>query len=65
MFTDKLTLFWIVCIAGIFGESDVQLNIEDIPYCEEILKTKKKKCPLCGVGDIVEVSNQNADITCF
>ena len=40
-------------------------GIDQICYSGEILKTEKKKCVVCGVGDIVKVSNKNMDLLVF
>ena len=36
-----------------------------VSFSEGILKTNKRKCEICGVGDVVKVRNTNSDILVF
>ena len=46
-------------------DGDDSFHLESLPFSDEVLKTKKKKCDICGVGDIVKASNENSDILMY
>ena len=68
MYRTILLLLRIFVVVDIFPDDhdkEETINLEAIAYSEEVLKTNKKKCVVCGVGDVVEVPNQKSDILIF
>ena len=55
-------------VVDIFQDEDDKedvMSLEAMSYSEEVLKTNRKKCIICGVGDVVKVANKNLDILVF
>ena len=68
MFRSILLLLRIFVLVDIFPDDhddNDAINLEAIAFSEGILKSNKRKCVVCGVGDVVNVRNTNSDILVF
>ena len=66
MYSSVLFLLRFLAVVNILDEEvDDDVGIDQICYLGEVLKTEKRKCVVCGVGDIVKVANKNMDLLVF
>ena len=68
MYSSILFLLRMLVVIDIFQDEEDEdhvTNLEAVSFSEEVLKTTKKKCVVCGVGDVVKVPSKNFDILVF
>ena len=68
MYSSILFLLRMCVVVDIFQDDEDKeniINLEAICYSDEVLKTDKKKCVVCGVGDVMKVPNKNYDMLVF
>ena len=65
MYSSILFLLRMLVVIDIFQDEEDKehvINLEALSYSDEVLKTDRKKCVVCGVGDVVRVPTKNFDI---
>ena len=70
MYLSILLLLRVLAVVDIFDDDadankDDEIGMEAVAYSGETLKTSKKKCVVCKVGEIVKVPNNNLDTLVF
>ena len=65
MYSSILFLLRMLVVIDIFQDEEDKehvINLEAMSYTDEVLKTDRKKCVVCGVGDVVRVPTKNFDV---
>ena len=68
MYSIILFLLRMCVVVDIFQDDEDKediINWEAICYSDEVLRADKKKCVVCGVGDVKKVHNKNYDMLVF
>ena len=60
-----LFMLRVLAVIGIHEEDDDIDGMDMVAYSGEVLRTTKKKCDVCGVGDVIKEARKNTELLVY